>query len=137
MEDIKIEDGFYMGKLVEVTMCERADKPVLIVEWELLDKPFEGHRVQSEMHFSGGARPITIEAMKACGWDESDDLLSMLGATKQLLAKTHPKYGQQWSPWTKVNKPMDRSKARSFLASIAKPQTSPFAGKEDDDAIPF
>ena len=133
-----MEDGFYMAKLVEATMCEtQKGSPMLVLGWEIMDAGFEGTRVESQHFFTGGAKSISIETMKDCGWDESEDLLCMLGTTKSLQAKTDPEYGQQWRPWTKRTKPMDKSKARSFLASIAKPQSSPFAGKEPGDDMPF
>ena len=136
-----MKDGFYEGKLIDVTMCELHNgNPMLVMDWEIMDDGFQGQVVQSEMHFTGGAKPITLQAMRACGWNETDDLLCMLGSVKQLLAKTTPKYGQQWSPWVKNNKPMDASKARSFLASLStKTTSSPFAGRQpgDEDDVPF
>jgi hypothetical protein len=141
MTDIKIEDGFYTGKMIGVMMGELGNgNPLLIMDWELMDEGLQGHVVQSEMHFTGGAKSITVQAMIACGWKETEDLLCMLGSVKQLLAKTTPKYGQQWSPWVKNNKPMDASKARSFLASLStKTTSSPFAGRQpgDEDDVPF
>ena len=134
-------DGRYMGRLITATLTEGAKKkPVLELVWELLDDHCRGQEVISKHYFTGGAETITVDMMRSLGWDESEELLSMLGRECALTAKTDPEYGQQWRPMAFAARPMDKSKARSFLAGLStKTTTSPFAGRqtEDEDGIPF
>jgi hypothetical protein len=134
-----ISDGKYTAKLVTAALCETAKgKAVLELGWEILDEDTKGEVVTSYHYFTGGAKTITIETMRALGWSEKTDLLAMVGTTMPILGKTSDEWGQQWRPLVTRNVAMDSAKSKSFLASLIEPTGPAFASQDtDEDGIPF
>lgn len=123
----KLRAGMYKGRAVAgsgLAWGGTDDAPQVAIDIDLIDA---GRRVTSYLSFHPNAQEFTRERLRACGWDDSDEL-PFRGIDKNEITVEikYQRYNGKTSMKAEIKTlgrfkhSLDLSKARSFMANFTK-----------------